>query len=304
MSRRHSSNLQRSQNFLYEPRLIEHLVGLADIDSSDVVYDLGAGSGNLTAVLARHAAQVIAIEKDPALAAQLRKRFSRQGNVVVQERDLRGYRLPRSKYVVVANPPFTITANIVQTLTSAPVPPRDAYLVLQREAAERFMGRPRMTLTALLLAPWFSFTVVHTFRRVDFTPTPSVDAVFVRLHKRGPPLIRDDAQLYRDFIVACFSAWRPTVADSMAHVLGRRAAARILADTSAGGAASPSRLRLTTWLALFRSFAAAPDEVLRRVLGSEARLRRQQRRLQKVHRTRAPRDALHRKRAALVVAVA
>lgn len=164
MSRRHSSNLQRSQNFLTDPRLIEHLVDLADIEHSDVVYDLGAGSGNLTAVLARRAAQVIAIEKDPALAAQLRKRFSRQGKVVVHESDLRGYRLPRSSYVVLANPPFDITASVVQALVSAPVPPREAYLVLQREAAERLMGRPRMTLAALLIAPWFSLTVLHVFR--------------------------------------------------------------------------------------------------------------------------------------------
>lgn len=123
MSRRHSSNLRRSQNFLNDPGLIEHLVDLADIELSDVVYDLGAGSGNLTAALARRAGQVIAIEKDPVFATQLRKRFRRHRKVFVHERDLRGYSLPHSDYVVLANPPFDITASVVHALTSAPVPP-------------------------------------------------------------------------------------------------------------------------------------------------------------------------------------
>jgi 23S rRNA (adenine-N6)-dimethyltransferase len=266
MFQRHSSDLRRSQNFLNETRLIEHLVDLAGIERSDVVYDLGAGSGNLTAALARRARQVIAIEKDPALAAQLRTRFSRQGNVLVHERDLRGYPLPRSDYVVLANPPFDITASVVRALTSAPVAPRGAYLVLQREAGERFMGRPQMTLTALLIAPWFSLTVLHVFRRVDFTPAPAVDAVFVRLHKRGPPLISEDAQLYRDFVVSCFSAWRPTLAESMAHVLGRRAGVRILKAASANGDGSPSQVRVATWLRLYRTFETAPSAVRERVL--------------------------------------
>lgn len=293
MSRRHPSTLQRSQNFLTDRDLIEHLADLADIGAADVVYDLGAGSGSLTATLARRASHVIAVEKDPFLVGQLRQRVRRHRNVVVHERDLRGYPLPRTAYVVFANPPFDMTASLVQALTSAPVSPRDAYLVLQRQAAERFAGRPRMTLASLLIAPWFSLTVLHAFRRVDFVPAPGVDAVFVRLHKRGPPLIRENAQLYRDFVVACFSAWRPTVAESLSSLFGRRVSARLLAAASVDGSTTPSRLRLATWLCLYRRFEVAPVEVRRRVLGSEARLRRQQRRLQKAHRTRTPRDALH-----------
>src|SRR5687767_15220589 len=54
-------------------------------------------------------------------------------------------------------------------------------------------------------------SLLHRFRRTDFIPAPSVDAVFVRLHKRGPPLVAEiEAQLYRDLVAACFAAWRPS----------------------------------------------------------------------------------------------
>ena len=234
------------------------------------------------------------MEKDPLLVAHLRRRFAGRTNVVVRQADLLKEPLPPSEYVVFANPPFDITASLVRALTSAPVPPREAYLVLQREAAERFIGRPRMTLVALLIAPWFSLRPTHRFRRSDFVPPPSVDAVFVRLHKRGPPLVRpDEAQLYRDFVVAAFSAWRPTIGDSITHVLGRRAGARLVTEARVNVDVTPSGLPLAAWLRLYVEFAAAPDEIRRRVSGSEARLRRQQRHLKKLHRTRAPRDALH-----------
>lgn len=293
MTQRRSPSLRRSQNFLYNPSLIEQLVDRAHIDSTDVVYDLGAGTGNLTAALARRARRVVAIEKDPVLVEQLRTRFDHQANVVVHEADLRDHPLPRSDYVVVANPPFDITTSVVRVLTSAPVPPRDAFLVLQREAAKRFIGRPRMTLAALLIAPWFSLQPLYRFRRSDFAPAPSVDAVFVRLHKRGPPLVADaDAQLFRDFVVACFSAWRPTIGESIAHLLGRRSSALLLRAARVNVDAIPSHLPLAAWLHLYGDFATAPVTIHQRVIGSHARLRRQQRRLQKLHRTRAPRDNL------------
>jgi 23S rRNA (adenine-N6)-dimethyltransferase len=294
MSRQSRTNLWRTQNFLRDPRLVERLVAMARITQRDVVYDLGAGRGALTASLARHAARVIAIEKDEALAAQLRRRFRDQPNVVVREADVLTHRLPHSAYVVFANPPFDITAELVRRLVSADVPPRDAYLVLQREAAQRFIGRPRMTLAALLIAPWFSLSLLHRFRRTDFIPAPSVDAVFVRLHKRGPPLVAEiEAQLYRDLVAACFAAWRPSIGEALEHAVDSRAAARLMAVSHLSPVAKPSELPLSSWLRLYDHFATAPEVVRQRIAGSEARLWRQRRRMTKTHRTRAPRDALH-----------
>src|SRR5712691_6476004 len=189
MSPRMRNQLWRTQNSLADPHLVAKLVSLSRLGARDVVFDLGAGSGALTSALARGSSRVIAIERDPALVRRLRRRFHDVPSVVVREGDILAYRFPRSDYVIVANPPFDITADLVRKLTEAETPPRDAYLVLQREAAQRFAGRPQATLAALLIAPWFSVRVLHWFQRRDFAPAPSVDAVFVRLHKRGPPLV-------------------------------------------------------------------------------------------------------------------
>ncbi len=289
------STLWRTQNFLRDPELVEHLVRSAGIAPSDVVYDLGAGTGVLTEALARRGARVVAIERDPTLCSWLRRRFADRANVSVRRADILRHPLPRSECIVFANPPFDLTSAIVRKLTAAPVPPREAYLVLQREAADRYRGEPRQTLAALLIAPWFALRIVHRFARSDFVPAPAVDVVMVRLRKRGPPLVAPrHGQLYRDLVTASFVSRRPDIGASLRHILGRSVSGRLLGTARIAPQAFPSEVSAVAWLRLFRQFVELPAAVRGRVAGAEARLRRQQRRLQKVHRTRVPRDGLWR----------
>ncbi|HZU77177.1 MAG TPA: rRNA adenine N-6-methyltransferase family protein, partial [Dehalococcoidia bacterium] len=191
-------------------------------------------------------------------------------------------------YKVFASIPFNRTAAIVRALTDAPVPPEDQYLVVQREAAERFSGRPATTLPAVLLHPWFEIGITHRFQRTDFTPVPGVDVVLLRLAKRGPPLVAGARMaLYRDFVTAVFTAWQPTVADALRRLGGAAWAERVAATAEVAVCAPPSRLPPADWLSLFEAFARLADvRAQHRVTGAWARLEGQHRRLKKRHRTR------------------
>ncbi len=293
MAPRGNSTLWRTQNFLRRTTAIERLIARSGLSRSDVVYDIGAGAGALTALLARRVGRVIAIEKDEALCRQLRRRFAEAPNVTVRYADFIEYRLPRRSYKVVANPPFDITAAVVTKLTSAAVPPDDMLLALQTEAADRYCGRPRETVASLLLAPFFEATIVHRFRRDDFAPVPGVDVVMLRLRKRGPPLVtRQHRRLYRDFVVSGFTAWRPSIGGAFERRLGPRVTHRLLAAVQLDRDRRPSDVPFAMWLRLFETFSHLPPAVRGQVTGAEARLSRQQRRLEKRHRTRAPRDDL------------
>ena len=79
--------------------------------------------------------------------------------------------------------------------------------MIQREAAQRFAGSPcsRETLSSLLLKPWWQIEIVRRFRRTDFDPPPSVDAVALWLARRTRPLVdRSQSVDYRRFIQSCF----------------------------------------------------------------------------------------------------
>jgi 23S rRNA (adenine-N6)-dimethyltransferase len=280
--------LAHSQNFLKSSTLVDRLLAASTIEPGELVVDLGAGTGIITGCLANLGCNVIAIEQDPSLASHLRTRFAQTPHVQVRQCDLMHVPPPSCRYKVFSNIPFNVTTSIINRLTRAEHAPDDAYLVAQREAAERFLGAPRCTLPAALTFPWFDATVVHQFDRRDFVPIPRVEVVMLRLRKRGPPLVAPEhAQVYRDFVVEVFTARTSSVGQSLRLLLGSQLGPR-LAQRFSMIDATPSQTRPSEWVELFAAvFRMIGEELKWRVAQAEHRLQQQHRRLQKVHRTRA-----------------
>src|SRR5579859_4121442 len=159
-----------SQNFLQDPCLVASLLDKAHMSGNDVVYEIGPGKGIITEQLALRYKQVIAIEKDPRLSALLRKKFAQRPNVTIHTSDFLDYSLPRKPYKIFANIPFNVTTAIVSKLTAVEYAPEDAHLIMQKEAADMFLGQPRASLRSILLKPWFEIGIVHRFQRKDFMP--------------------------------------------------------------------------------------------------------------------------------------
>lgn len=282
-------SLKHSQNFLNNPRLVARLLDLTTLNAADVVYEIGPGKGILTAQLAQRCRQVVAVEKDLRLYESLRSRFAGAPQVDLRHGDFLAFPLPCRGYKVFANIPFDQTAAIVQKLTAAETTPQAAYLVMQREAAERYLGQPGETLRSVLLKPWFDLEILYHFQRSDFSPRPAVDAVLLGLQKRPAPLVaRADRRMFRDFVVACFTARQPDLAATLRRIFTHRQLAGARRLLPAG--ALPSQVSAGDWLRLFQLFKEGASETgLVRILGSERRLTRQQGKLEKIHRTRARR---------------
>jgi 23S rRNA (adenine-N6)-dimethyltransferase len=281
-----------SQNFLRDPALVASLLDTVAIGGDDVVYEIGPGKGIMTEQLALRYRRVVAIEKDPCLSSLLLRRFAERPNVTIHAGDFLDYRLPRGPYKVVANIPFNITAAIVTRLTAAENPPEEAYLAMQREAADMLLGTPRESLRSILLKPWFAMEIVHSFRREDFIPAPRVDVVMLRMRKRGPPLVSSaDKQCFRDFVVYVFTAWRPTLGSALGGVFTKQQLRRLRTDLDVDLDLPPTSIPFWQWLHLFEYFKIFRTEgAMRLISGSEHRLIRQQQRLRKINRTRAKLD--------------
>lgn len=280
--------LRYSQNFLRDPRLVARLLNASSISGDDLVYEIGPGAGALTDGLARLARRVVAIELDAALAERLRQRYAANPRVAIHTGDFLEFALPQRPYKVFASIPFAHTHEIVTRLTSAVCPPEEAYLIMQREAAEKFCGVPREYLYALLLKPWFEVEITYHFRRADFTPVPNVEVVMLRIRKRGPPLIaQEQRQFFRDFVVHGFVARQSGFDRILRDVLSHRQRRQALKLCGIDPNATPSSIAFPQWLQLFHAVARVAAPQARQVFaGSERRLRQQQTRLHKSHRTR------------------
>jgi 23S rRNA (adenine-N6)-dimethyltransferase len=270
-------NLRHTQNFLKSRRLVEDLLRRSSIGPADLVYEIGPGRGRITACLVARCRQVVAVEADPRLIALLRGRFAREPRVAFHAADCRQFPLPTEPYKVFASIPFDITAAIIARLTGGPRTPEDLYLIVQREAAERFLGSPRETLSSVLLKPWFEPTIVHQFARDDFDPAPRVDVVMLRLRKRGPPLIAPWETIpYRDFVVTGFTGSRPTASGLRLGPFGKLPP-RQLRALGIAAAHGPSAIPFEQWLALFAHYRqTGAQQAWAAITGSERRLREQQ----------------------------
>lgn len=179
---------QRNGQHFLRSRYAAELVRLARPTPGELVLDLGAGSGNLTACLAATGAQVVAVENDEALLRRLHRRFEREPNVTVVGMDLRRVPWPRRPFRVVANPPFGCTTALLTRLLE----PRNAslvgaHLVLERGAAIGLI-HPHRALTRRWACRW-QFHIVRRLPASCFVPPPAVDVAIVVIQRRSrrPP---------------------------------------------------------------------------------------------------------------------
>jgi 23S rRNA (adenine-N6)-dimethyltransferase len=172
-------------HFLTDRTLIDQLVRGSGAGIGDLVFDLGAGYGAVTAPLVRTGARVIAIELDPRLAERLRRRFGGEPQVGVVEADLRQVPLPRRPFRVVASPPFALTTLLCRRLLGdGHVQLSGAELVLEWGAAKWLANpEPRDRETASWAAR-YEMRIVRRVPAASFSPSPRSDAAYLRIRRR------------------------------------------------------------------------------------------------------------------------
>lgn len=281
--------LSHSQNFLRDPGFVSFLIGKTDISPDDLVVEIGPGRGIITRQLAKRGCRVIAVEVDQNLADNLRKDLVAFPKVMVIIADFLDWSLPIRPYKVFANIPFNMTADIIFRLTGDVNHPQVAYLIMQEEAAGRFIGRPiaNESQASILLEPWFEVRIVVKIGRRQFSPVPKVNAALVSFRKREIPLVRPEmGQWFKDLVVYGYNQWQPTTLEAFSKIFTLRQRL-IIAQETGIEKSKPTDLTIDQWIKLFNIFIShVTPEKKEIVRGAEQRLKTQQVKLQKWHRTR------------------
>ena len=280
-----------SQNFLKNKSLVSGLIEKSSITKQDIVFEIGAGQGIITQELLNRSGKVVAFEIDKNLFNKLKERFDNEKSLELILGNFLAFPLPKKPYKVFSNIPFNITSAVIKKLTQASNPPEDAYLVVQRETAKKYAGKPydsNNSQIAILLKPWFELVVVHNFKGSGFSPRPSVNTVLLKISKKGKPSISDERKSeYQDFVVYTFSQFKPNVVEGLSRVFGKKTITNLSEELNFSPRSKPSELEIKHWLGLFDYFSKRLTEKQKsKVKGSFARLVKQQGKLSKIHRTR------------------
>jgi len=188
-----SFGMQKSkgQHLLKNPMILNEIINKSGIKPTDIILEIGPGTGNLTMLLLEASKKVIAIELDPRMVAQLLKRVAvseYQNKLQLIQGDILKQKLPFFD-LCVANIPYQISSPIVFKLLSHRPLFRAAILLIQREFAMRLIAKPntefycRLSVNVQLLSK-----VEHIMKvsKKNFVPPPKVESSVVRIEPKHP----------------------------------------------------------------------------------------------------------------------
>jgi len=188
------------QNWLRDKNVLKKIIAAANLTKSDTVLEVGPGEGILTQALAQSAGRVVAVEKDPALTAQLKIKFTNSKNVEIIEDDILSFLRKQEsrawipgqtrddksffliKYKVVANIPYYLTSHLIRLLLESNNPPQDIILMIQKEVAQRICAKPpKMSLLSASVQFYAQPKIIAKVSKNSFWPKPKVDSAIIQI---------------------------------------------------------------------------------------------------------------------------
>jgi len=255
------------QNFLRDPRVADRIVGLLEGELTEIL-EIGPGLGALTERLAALGRRVVVVELDLRLADALERR--NQPTVRVVRGDILEQRLddllPGSAPVtVVANLPYSITTPAVEWVLAQGSRVRRAFLMVQREVAERMSASPGGKEYGSLAVFLALHAEVEPLFRVSpgaFYPRPDVESIVVSVTPRPYPGSTDAERREAERLArAATTGRRKTVANALAQGLGVEPGdvRRLLQRAGIDAARRGETLSVNEWIALARVTSRDPE---------------------------------------------
>ncbi|KAJ5929330.1 Dimethyladenosine transferase [Penicillium verhagenii] len=184
-------NTDIGQHVLKNPGIAEQIVLKAELKQSDIVLEIGPGTGNLTTKILDHAKKCIAVELDPRMAAEVTKRFQgtpAQKRLDVILGDVMKTELPYFD-VCISNTPYQISSPLTFKLLATLPAPRVCILMFQREFALRLFAKPgdklysRLSVNAQM---WAKIDHIMKVGKNNFKPPPLVESSVIRMVPKVP----------------------------------------------------------------------------------------------------------------------
>mgnify|MGYP003295330288 CR=1 FL=1 len=225
-----TANKNYGQNFLIDDDIIAGIVENANVNSEDLIIEIGPGLGTLTAELLKKAGKVISIELDPKMINILNDRFSLYENFELINQDvlkvdlntlintnLENPKLKNAK--VVANLPYYITTPIIMKLLEEKLNLKSITVMVQREVALRLAAKPGEKETGAITYSINYYTepqIVLDVPNNSFIPAPEVHSAVIKLDILTEPRVKlNNENLFFDVIKAAFLQKRKTLVNAL-----------------------------------------------------------------------------------------
>ncbi|MCU1508470.1 MAG: rsmA [Glaciihabitans sp.] len=254
------------QNFVIDANTVRRIVRVAGVAAGTVVVEVGPGLGSLTLGLLETGAEVVAVEIDKRLAAQLPLTVgtlqpdARLTTITADAMAIT--ELPSQPTVLVANLPYNVSVPVLLHFLETFPALRSALVMVQAEVGQRIAAPPGSKVygSPSAKAAWYGrWRTAGNVSRQVFWPVPNVDSVLVAFERGELPGTEDERLATFALIDAAFQQRRKMLRQALSVVLGDSATAS--ARIEAAGLPPTARgeeLSVLDFLAIARTAPPAP----------------------------------------------
>jgi len=251
------------QHFLKDEAWRARILRSLAAQPGQVWLEIGAGHGELTRELARHARRVVAIELDALLVAALERLAEAQPNIEVHSGDILaldltklGLRPGAERVRVYGSLPYYITSPILRRLFEHSNALESIHVVIQFEVAERLAAKPGRREYGFLsvLAQFYAQPeIIFRIPAGAFRPRPKVSSALVRLAIRRERAKVGDEEKFIAFVGRCFEQKRKTLLNNLKLVTAAEKAAEAIRATGLQPGVRAEELSVEKFAALYKA---------------------------------------------------
>jgi 16S rRNA (adenine1518-N6/adenine1519-N6)-dimethyltransferase len=225
------------QHFLVNSSVLKKIIAAAELNSSDIVIEIGPGPGVLTSELIKQAGYVVSIEIDKSMVELLKQTFSSASNLSLITGDIlemnpydliqqeKAHFPPELKvasgYKLVANLPYYITQPIIRRFCEAGVKPKSMVIMIQKEVAKNIVALPgELSIMAISVQFYGKPRIIDYVPSANFYPPPKVDSAILKIDMYDKPAVEvtSEKNFFR-VVKAGFCAARKQVANALSQGL-------------------------------------------------------------------------------------
>ena len=211
------------QNFLHDLKVVRRIVSSLELEATDIVLEIGCGTGALTRHIVSKPQQFIGVELDKSLFQRLAEQYSSPCTLFLNQDILQldlfelmhRLRQPRAKLKVLGNLPYYISSPIIEWLGKQSGMIESATIMLQAEVADRLMASPgskEFGVLSLVVSYCFTVTKLMDVRPGAFRPVPKVSSTLLRLKPKTQRSLDIKEELaFFAFVKRSFSQRRKTL---------------------------------------------------------------------------------------------
>lgn len=207
------------QNFLIDPNVARKIVERLDLQPADKVLEIGPGQGALSQFLLQCGAQVAGVEKDLALARQLKEKWPDIDVIAADALDIQWDRLYRAGFCkVIGNLPYNIASPLIWDIVSGFSEARGMVFTIQKEVGLRLTARPGRKEYGALSVWVQNFAqprLEFILGPLVFRPRPKVDSAVVSLCPQAFCPDQDQRKALASLLRVCFQQRRKQLKTSL-----------------------------------------------------------------------------------------